>query len=146
MSNPTQKQISLSAWITKNDIQASASPSSPNKREEEFAGPGWRSWNVVFSRPVLNSERKITIRFHMGPALEREPTAEDVLSCVALDAAGTENARNLADWMSDCGFDQEDRLKAAETYKATLDQTKKLRSWLDDKLFDELVWRVDTDI
>lgn len=62
---------------------------------------------------------------------------EDVLECLAGDAAGYENARNFDDWNADYGgrgskFDR-------EVYRQVGVQTRRLKKFLRDQ-YEALVW------
>jgi hypothetical protein len=46
----------------------------------------------------------MTVYFSQGPAISREPTIEDVLDCLVLDASG---ADSFEDWCAEFGYDTE---------------------------------------
>lgn len=56
------------------------------------------------------------VPFSQGSAHTVAPTTADVLDCLAMDAAGYENARSFDDWASEYGYDTDSR-KAERIYK-----------------------------
>jgi hypothetical protein len=93
---------------------------------------------------LLRNGEGFTLTFSMGPALEREPTAEDVLDAIASDAAGLENARHFEGWAGEYGYNTDSR-KAERTFRAVEEQSGALRSWLGADLFEELLWSTKRD-
>jgi hypothetical protein len=80
----------------------------------------------------------LTVPFYMGAAHTSEPTAADVMTCLASDASSYENARSFEDWASDLGYDTDSR-SAEKVYKACERITAKLRVLLGDD-FDRIVY------
>ena len=66
---------------------------------------GSRHWRVT----LRAERRRLTIYFSQGPAIEHAPTAEDVLDCLANDAAGYDNARSFEEWCNEYGYDTDSR-------------------------------------
>lgn len=101
------------------------------------------SENMNNYKCVLKMGRKqLTVPFSMGFGLTREPDAKDVLDCLALDSAGYENARDFEDWCGEYGYDTDSR-KAERTYKIIGTQSIKLKKFLGDELYEELLWKTD---
>lgn len=75
--------------------------------------------------------RRLTVPFYMGSALDREPTAADVLSCLCSDTMSIENSGGFEDWASDLGYDTDSR-KAEETYRQCEKIATRLRTFLGD--------------
>lgn len=84
------------------------------------------------------------VPFSRGPALEGEPTAEDVLDCLASDASGVENARNFEEWASEYGYDTDSR-KAERTYNIVREQAKQLRGFLGSDAYELLLWHTERE-
>lgn len=100
-------------------------------------------WNVLFSC----GKQRYQTSFYMGMGLRatrrgfenlgqprvistpKPPKAEDVLDCIASDAAGFINARGFEDWASEYGYDTDSR-KAEATYRAVEAETIALRKLL----------------
>lgn len=74
-------------------------------------------------------------RGHHGIA----PELEDVLDCLASDAAGYANAQDFEDWASEYGYDTDSR-KAEETYNTIGEQADDLRNLLGEEAFETLLW------
>jgi hypothetical protein len=81
--------------------------------------------------PVWASRDGMTLAFYMGPALGREPTAYDVLSCLLLDAASYDNARDFETWAEEYGYDPDSR-KAERIYEKVGEQRDALIDFLSD--------------
>ena len=98
----------------------------------EGFSPGSRSWRVT----LRYQGRALTVPFHQGPAIRDEPTAADVLECLASDASSAEQP--FEQWCGDYGENTDSR-KAEATYKAVVRQTKGLRRLLGDD-FEKIVF------
>jgi hypothetical protein len=68
-----------------------------------------------------------------------EPTLEEVLDCLASDAAGYDNAQSFEDWAGELGYDTDSR-KAERTYKAIAKQAESLKRVLSEELYKALLW------
>jgi hypothetical protein len=79
--------------------------------------------------------RQMTCPFSQGPAICREPTAEDLLECLLMDASGADQP--FEDWAGDYGYDTDSR-KAERTHNACVAQTEKLKRLLGED-FDEFM-------
>lgn len=73
-----------------------------------------------------------------NPLVFPNPTVEQVLDCLASDASGYENAGNFDDWCSEYGYDADSR-KAERTYNLIAEESKKLRQFLGNEAFQELI-------
>lgn len=71
-----------------------------------------------------------------------EPTAEEVLECLASDAAGIENGGSFDDWCSEYGYDTDSR-KALKVFKACEHSAARLRRFLGADLFKTLLYKVE---
>ena len=86
---------------------------------------------------------RMTIYFSKGYGHHgAEPTADEVLDCLASDAGGVENSNSFADWCGEYGYDEDSR-KAEKTYKACRHNSNRLRSFLGDDLFEQLLWNTE---
>lgn len=87
--------------------------------------------------------RQMTVPFFQGSAWTTDPTAADVLNCLALDSSGYENASDFEDWCAEYGFDLNDpdvRAANARTYYTVKSQSEKLCAFLGFVLYTELLW------
>jgi hypothetical protein len=73
--------------------------------------------------------RELVSPFFMGSAVEKEPTAADVLACLVSDARAGE--QTFGEFCSDMGLD-EDSIKARRTWIACRQTAKKIRHFLGD--------------
>jgi hypothetical protein len=91
---------------------------------------------------LRRGDKRFTVYFSMGPAHSREPEVADVLDCLASDASGIENAKTFEDWAGEYGYDTDSR-RAERTYRICVKQAEKLKQFLGDDLFDQLVWNTE---
>jgi hypothetical protein len=96
----------LKAFIRQHRITMSADWADSNPNIDTMP-PGSRHWRCT----LRCQRRRLTIYFSQGPAIEREPTVEDVLDCLASDAGC---ASTFEDWCADFGYDSDSR-KAEQT-------------------------------
>jgi hypothetical protein len=102
-------------------------------------------YRVVLRRVVNGETRKLSIEWRQGLAHTGPPRADDVLDCLASDAAGYLNARNAHEWATEYGYDTDepkDRSRAERLYFTIGEQTEKLQAFLGDD-FDALVWQTE---
>lgn len=85
--------------------------------------------------------RQLSTFFSMGSAHTEEPTAADVLDCLASDAASVDSARSFEDWCSDIGYDTDSR-KAERTYKACERQAAALKQFVGAD-YDALLYETE---
>ena len=88
------------------------------------------------------SGRQMTLYFSQGYGISGEPTAADVLNCLASDSSSVENARSFEDWASDLGYDTDSR-KAEKIFKVCEVQAGKLKKFLGEDLYKILLWDVE---
>ena len=96
-------------------------------------------WKCVLARPG----KRMTVTFSKGYGHNgAEPTAAEVLDCLASDAAGLDNSRNFEDWCSEYGYNEDSRT-AWRTYKTVVHEAVRLRHFLLDGLYDQLLYQVE---
>jgi hypothetical protein len=88
--------------------------------------------------------RQLTTYFSMGLGLSGEPKVGNVLDCLASDSASIENARSFEDWAGDLGYDTDSR-KAEKTFKACERQAAKLKQFLGEDAYNELLWNTERE-
>ena len=71
-----------------------------------------------------------------------EPTADEVLDCLASDASGIENAGSFEDWCGECGCDTDSR-KAEKIFKECEKQAERLRRFLGPDYYATLLWNIE---
>jgi len=98
---------------------------NPNMDDEDMD-----HWKVTLRRKF--PRRQMTVYFSMGYGHNgAEPTAEDVIDCLASDASGYDNARGFEDWAGDYGYDADSR-KAERIYRVVGRDAARLRRFLGD--------------
>ena len=84
-------------------------------------------------------KRTLTVPFSMGSAHCKEPTAVDLLDCLASDACTVENAGSFEEFARELGYDEDSR-KAERTFQTCQKQTEKLKQFLGEDAFALLVF------
>jgi len=97
-------------------------------------------YTVTLTRREDGKTKRMTVPFFQGYGIEHDPRAEDVLDCLASDAAGVENARSFEDWCSEYGYDTDSRT-AERIYKACEKLAEKLKNFMGS-FYDSLLWDV----
>lgn len=92
-----------------------------------------------FKVTLKTAGRQMTLYFSQGYGISGEPTAADVLDCLASDAASVENSREFEEWASDLGYDPDSR-KAEKIYKTIIKQAERLKKFLGNDLYKTLLW------
>lgn len=122
----------MKAFVRENRIRISSKMVDENK-----SAPDWKDANH-FKVILRRSGKRMTLYFSQGYGISGEPTAEGVLDCIASDSAGVENARSFEDWCGDYGYDTDSR-KAERIFKVCEAQAQKLKNFLGDDLYKELL-------
>jgi hypothetical protein len=71
-----------------------------------------------------------------------EPTADEVLDCLASDASFVVNSRSFEDWCADLGYDTDSR-KAEKTFKTCERQAERLQKFLGTEYYETLLWNIE---
>ena len=133
--------IPLARFIAEHKITMAAdwADSNPNRDPSDRWNDSASHWRCTFRR----GRRRMTTYFSMGPAHTKEPTAKDVLDCLASDSGSVENARSFKDWASDLGYDPDSR-KAERTFRICERQAKRLRQFLgSQETYESLLWQTE---
>ncbi len=99
--------------------------SAPCERTDGIVG--WAPGSSHYKCHLTYNGRTCTVQFSMGPALCKEPTAFDVLSCLISDASGCLDS--FESWCGDYGYDVDSR-KAERIWKACIKSAAKTRRLL----------------
>lgn len=134
----TETRTTLRQFIGDFRIRMTADLTERNPNRDDEWGRSATHWKCL----LRCGRRSMTVYFSQGPAVSREPSAEDVLDCLASDAAGFENARTFEEWASEYGYDADSR-KAERTYKAVERQTEALARLLPVDAYDRLLWHTE---
>jgi hypothetical protein len=89
-----------------------------------------------------NEEGYMKVPFSQGSAHTENPTLEDVLDCLALDASGVENAKDFEDWCGEYGYDIDSR-KAEKIYNVCKQQAEQLKTLLGTDAYEQLLWHTE---
>lgn len=108
--------------------------------ERAAAREGWHKDARHYRVTITRGENGATfsVPYSMGPALEGNPTREDVLSCLLSDAGPIwDGADTFEDWADDMGEDSDSR-KAEATYEACKVIAEELAHMFRDVSLDDL--------
>jgi hypothetical protein len=134
----TETQTTLAAFILAHGIRMRVGRASRNPNMNDAGNMD--HWLVLFRN---KAGRSLTTHFSMGVGLGgKEPTAEDVLDCLASDSSSIENAFDFEEWASNFGYDTDSR-EAERTYRACERQAGKLKRFLGDEAYELLLWNVE---
>lgn len=89
------------------------------------------SSSIGYTVRLRYKRRQLTTPFYMGAALDHEPSAADVLSCLISDATLVMSASNFEEWARNLGYDPDSR-KAETAYKACRVIAPKVRQLLGE--------------
>jgi hypothetical protein len=126
----------LAEFITENGITMTAKRADRNPNMDDASMDHWRC-----TLKAAAGTRLVTY-FSMGSGHGgKEPTAEDVLDCLASDASGVENASSFEDWCSEYGYEPDSR-KDHALFKVCEKQAAKLKAFLPEG-YDTLLWETE---
>jgi hypothetical protein len=97
--------------------------------------------------------RSFGLYFSQGSTHTTEPTLAEVLDCLASDASGYEQAKDVAranihedvtfdNWASEYGYDTDSR-KAEKTFRTVKRQAEQLKRTLGEAAYKELLWETE---
>ena len=97
-------------------------------------------WKVC----LVRGKRRMTIYFSKGFGHGGDrPKAAELLECLASDTAGIENYKSdFATWCGEYGYDTDSR-KAERTFDACLHAAGRLKRFLGDDLYEQLLWNTE---
>jgi hypothetical protein len=132
-------------FISKHKLGMTCERINERKDQSEW-GSATRHWSLrIFTPGIMDFTSEFTdfrVEFSQGSAHTKEPQLDEVLDCLASDAAGVENANNFEDWCAEYGFDEDSR-KAEKIYLAALDQAEALKNFLGSDAYNELLWDME---
>lgn len=87
-----------------------------------------------------NMGRTMEVYFSQGYGHKgKAPLPADILDCLASDSASIENVDSFEEWADELGFDPDSRM-AEKTYQICVKQAQRLKEFLGDQLYDQLLW------
>jgi hypothetical protein len=134
------KEMKLNTFIEARHIRMEAKyvDRNPNMAADDEWMRSATHWRVTFRR----GRHQLTTYFSQGSAITGEPTAADVLDCLASDASSIDNARGFEEWASELGYDADSR-KAEKTFKACERSAEKLHNFLGPALYQQLLYETE---
>lgn len=106
---------------------------------------GMTGWRVRLAH--LDGGDPLAVNYYMGAAWTHHgpngttydpPTVEQVLYSLAADAQGVENVDTFEEWAQNYGYDTDSR-KAEATYRAVVEEVRRVRAWLSRQAWAELL-------
>lgn len=130
--------MTIQKFIEKHGIRFTCKPADANPYMEDMP-PGSMHWRCT----LRLGRRSMTVPFSQGPAICKEPTAADVLDCIASDVASVAGLQGFEEWCANLGYDPDSR-KAEKTFRAIERQVDVLERWLGDSdAVSDLLFRTD---
>jgi hypothetical protein len=108
------------------------SDSNPHMEQDSWSATA-HHWRVT----LHHGSKRLRTFFSQGSGYTQPPTIEDVLNCLADDAAGHENAQSFEDWASEYGFDSDSR-RALRDYQLIGRQAQALKNFLGEAYHEVL--------
>jgi hypothetical protein len=131
----------LQQFIRENKIRITVeyADSNPNMAADDK----WMQSATHYKCILKCGNRQMTVPFNQGVAISREPTAADILNCLASDASSIENAGSFEDWASEFGYSPDSR-KAEKTYNICRKQAEQLSRLLGNTTaYETLLWNTE---
>jgi hypothetical protein len=129
----------LEAKIAEDNLQADVSRG--NRGEHPVSAQPMNPWTVVLTL----GQRTMAIAWWTGMAQANEPTAQDVLEHLLMDATSVTSSQTVQDWCVDYGLSPESR-QAERLYHTKERQTAKLREFLGEKYDSYLATWAATEV
>lgn len=127
-------------------------PMNPNLEDDEpdIQGRRWADeafhYKVVFKK----GSKRLVSYFSMGAGLPDPPEVSEVLDSLASDAAGYENNPDFDGWVREYGLDADEEdedpyRKHRKGFKLVKQQAEKLKKFLGDQAYEELLWNIERE-
>jgi len=130
--------IALSRFISEAGITATAERAGNNPHM--ISSTPMHHWRVT----LRIGRSRMLVPFSKGLGHKcAEPTADEVLECLAADSSSVESAEDFAEWCREFGYEDSDR-SARRTYAQCQKQAMRLREFLGDSDYETLLW--DTQV
>lgn len=95
-------------------------------------------YKVTFYR----GDDSLTTPYSQGLGIKEDPTAEDVLNCLAMDASSAENCPTLEDFFDEFGYEIDDPT-TSRTWRIIQREAKKLKAFLGTAPYNTLLWDIE---
>lgn len=114
-------------------------PSNPHMTDM----PNGRHWLATITRDGSS----MAVYFSQGSGHTKPPTLDEILDCLASDAATVENARSFDEWADELGYFPMDSSaeyrRAQDAYQAINRQADELRELLGAEALETLMYGVE---
>jgi hypothetical protein len=136
--------MTIDEFIAAHGLTADVIPadSNPNMTDDDWARDA-SHWLVT----IRCEDRTMAVHFSQGSALTQPPALEDVLDCVAADAASVDDARSWEEWAEDLGYfpfdDADDYRRARWAFETVERQAAELRELIGDDAYESLLWKAE---
>lgn len=138
MTTGTQT-ITIEEFIAKHDLRMDYRQIDSRSKASDF-GQGASHYKVTLA--IGESLDDMEIEYSMGSAHKDGPKIDDVLDCLAMDAAGIDDSMNFEGWASEYDYDTDSR-KAEQTYNLCVAQTEDLKRLLGYAAYQELLYSTE---
>lgn len=131
--------MTLQQFIDKLGITISNQPTGENPHMEDSGRMD--NWKVK----LRSKKQGTTMRLYYSKGVGHhgaEPTADEVLDCLASDTAGIDNSNGFNDWCSEYGYDTDSR-RAEKTYRQCERQAERLKKFLGEEYYNDLLWNIE---
>jgi hypothetical protein len=130
--------LEMGEFVKQNDIKMTC--------EEVSERPGNMKHETMNHYKCLlqRGSKRLTVYFSQGYGIKGDPDVLHVLGCVASDSAGFEDY-DLDSWLAEFGYTESlaNVREGEEIYREVETQSKKLRRFLGEDLFQELLYNVE---
>jgi hypothetical protein len=127
----------MKSFVNQNEVKMDVDWVYENK-----LNPEWKDANHYKVTLKCHGKQLITY-FSQGYGITGEPKPEDVLNALASDSSMVENAGSFEGWANELGYDTDSR-KAEKIYKVCIKQAEKLKSFLGDDKYQELLYNTES--
>lgn len=142
----TRQTITPRQFVNRHGIHIRSEWTDHNPHIDQDSDRNMNHWKCTLTRYEDGKRRQMTVTFSMGLAHEGEPKADQVIECLAADAASIENANTFEEWVSEFYILDEllysEAKRLERTYKASVRQTDSLRRFLGEDLYDVALWHM----
>lgn len=131
----TTEPITLDAFVQQHGLTMTCEPadSNPNMAADDRWNHDASHYRCVLKR----GRRSMTVPFSMGSAHTKPPRIDEVLNALASDSDGANEL--FESWCNELGYDSDSR-KAEQIFNTCRRQAKRLRQFLGEQAYDQLLY------
>lgn len=127
----------ISEFLKKHPVRL-RSVKVPDRDDVDWPGEGASHYVCI----LVHDGRHLLTYYSIGGAHPNPPGADDVLNCLASDAASVESARDFAGWCSEFGSNK-DSIRERRAFRACRRQVDKLMRLLGEEVYEELLFETE---